>query len=853
MPFLGLLLVGLVASGLMAAFPPPLRFLVVFAVFSYLPGEVILRWAAPGRWRAAEVRLPLAAIMGLGAFAAAGWVCSLFGVGFRSYVAILQGMAACIFAAGLWLPRARALSAAPAQPRRPGPTLYRGALLAAALCMFLFFSFFPPAIDPRGDALVHLGYIRGITVENRLEPDDVLAPAVFAERGPTGGDPRRGALHPLLAAVSTLATLEPEEAWRRLPGVLAPAALLAFAAFASALLPSAGFAIGALALFLMFQGGIARQFFAVIAYGQHLSLVFYWLLVVMSLEYASAPAKRVLAAIFLTCLGGALAHVGVAIHTGLMVAGMLLFHRKFGFSSRSVLRLGLALAAACTIAVGWKLATAGGEANLLHSHPQGLMYFGDIGSRFFVPSPAEIIRRNGLVFFAGLLLIPFLLLVVRHGRYGRYGWMNLALALPPCVIALNPLTAPLVYDKGTYLLHRFVLNIPSFAITVLVVGSVVVWGRRGAVWKKMLAALFLLAWARPFVVSTNAWYADARSFGSERDGIGSVEDLRSGLAEVIRLINERLPEGSVVVSDPVTSYVLSAFSGARVVAVLHQHGNPRDPYPFERLSAVHAVMSPYTPQTMMMYALRKFGVEYIVVNGAFKVPYHDYLADWDPAFKAVLDEKIGALGEAFRPVLDTGDIAVYRVAAEDLRRTTWEPEIPFTRPPGEVVDPCESGAAAGSVRVVGLGANPRTVVPGERLRMTAVYRRGPGARPVLPPVLKLRFEDKTYFERAARFPGDKYVRRFLERRDGELRRFRIDRTPFEGRFRPEEWPEDADCYDVFEFRCPAAAVETTYEIEWRLVEEPLLPNFSVRDFIFNEDSYGGSPCTEIAVRRHVVR
>lgn len=855
MPLLGLVLIGTIASGLLGVLPPFLRFLVVFSVFSYLPGEAALRRVFRGSRFGTECRVPLSTLIGLSGSAVIGWLCALLGIDFHAYVVILQCSAGLVFGALLWPSfKTRGESPAPGAIRaRPARSAQAAALALVALGVALFYGWQPPSVDPRGDSLDHLGYIRNIVAENRMEPEDVLAPAVFAGDEPMRGDPRKGMMHPLLAAVSVLSSLEPLDVWRWMPVVLAPLAFLGFAALSLVLLPSGGFVFGALLLFLMFQGGMARQFLGVIAYGQHLALVYYWLLIVMFVRYASSPDRRLLVVIALLCLGGSLVHLDVAIHASLMYAGILPFHRKFGASLRSALNVGFSLAIAVTIAVVWKLWTSGGAANVLHAHPQGLMYFGDIGSRFFVPSPAEILRRNGLVFFAGLFLIPILPLVGRHSRFGRCGWMNFALALPPCLIALNPLVAPVVYREGTYLLHRFVLNIPAFIITALVLGSAVAWARSGRVWKKALAALLLVAWSRPFVVAAHAWYGDVRSVASKPGSDGSLETMRKDLAGAIRFVNERLPEGSVIVSDPVTSYVLSAFSRARVVAVLGQHGNPRDRYAIERLSAVHAVMSPFTPQPMMMYAVRKFGVDYVVVNASFDSPYHDYLADWDPAAKTVLDEKIGSFTEAFAKVYSTEEIAVYRVLGTDFRATTWDPEIPFTRPTRFDLEACEPGGSAGTVRVASLGVNPRPALPGERALLTAVYRREPGPRPTLPLSLQLRFEDDAYFDRALRFPGDKYVRRFRERQDGEMRRFRVDRTPFLGYFRPEEWPEEHDCYDTFELHLPSNLGEKTYRVKWRLVEETLLPNFSVRDFIYNDDSFEGSPCAEIEVRRHVVR
>jgi len=60
-------------------------------------------------------------------------------------------------------------------------------------------------------------------------------------------------------------------------------------------------------------------------------------------------------------------------------------------------------------------------------------------------------------------------------------------------------------------------------------------------------------------------------------------------------------------------------------------------------------------------------------------------------------------------------------------------------------------------------------------------------------------------------------------------------------------------YEEIEVDLPRALGETVYEIQWQLVEEPLLPNFASAIFSTNEDSYAGSPCVKIDVRRQLVR
>jgi len=869
LPALGLAVLGLVSSGLLDLFPSLVRFLVVIGVLVFLPGELVLRFL---RVRAAAVvRIPLGFVAGVSLWCGVTWVCRMGGAPFTPYVVALQVVCAGLFAASLFrvpgllrpaLDRQTAGEQQVAGRREAagdwGAAGDRGevrdtvnrrgtaVLLLIALCVSIFFIVTAPPLRHDGDAFVHLGLLRGIDTENTLAPEDPLAPPIYAVEGPGKSDPRVGALHPLLAAIARLSRLDPLEVWRWLPVAIAPVGFLAFAGFAAVLLPGAGYVAFALVLFLMFQGGIGREFFGAIAYGQHLSLVFFWLFVVVSLRYARDGRTGGLVLAGLLVFGGALVHVDVLIHWALALASFLVLRKAFGFTWRRALVLALVTSVCAGIVAAWRVATTYEGGNVLHSHPQGLLYFFDIGDRFFIPSPAEIVRKNGLLFFAAFLFIPFLPLLKRHRRYGL---MSFSLSLPPIVTALNPFLCPILYGKLYYLVHRFLLNIPSVIITALAVGALVSSARRGGLGRKAFCAALIFLWARVFVVAAGGWFDDVRAAERGR----AAPAISAEMSEAARFINEKTPAKSVVLSDAVTSYVLAALSHAKVVAVLGQHGSPSDRYPLERLSAVHTVMSPYTSQLETVAAIRRFGVEYVVVNGAFDGPVHGFLADWDPNFKPVLEAKLGTLKNVFKRVYASDRVVIYRVESTSFDRLTWDPLAPYLDSPQGAMQACTGVGAGGVVSVAEMGVDPRKTLPGETLRVRVGYRREPRTKPLLPVTLRLRFEDKVYFEEAWRFPGDKFVRRFRERQEGIFRRFRVDHKPFGGYLTAQEWPDDRLCYEEIEVRLPRALGETVYEIQWQLVEEPLLPNFAFRDFLYNEDSYAGSPCAKIDVRRQLVR
>jgi hypothetical protein len=847
LPVFGLILVGLLLSGLIGALPSFVRFLAVFSLFTFIPGELLMRVVFPGRFYGVTSRLPVAFLAGLSVFVVVAWVCSMMGTSFRVFVGAIGVVTAAISVLGLVRPiKGGDVSGSERAVSRTGTRRGGNAVFATvAVLLAVFFVAAPPALDYRGDGFVHLGYLRSIISENAMIPSEVLGPALFSEHAIPEADPRSGALHPLLAALAFLSGIEPLALWTWLPVVLAPVAFLGFAGFAAALLPGAGYLAAAVVLFMMFQGGIGRHFLGAVGYGQHLAIVFYWVLVVICLSYSNREEKRTLALIGIVALAGGLVHVDVIVHVGLMWVGFLVGARAFGFVRGTLFSLGLVLGVLSGVALAWKYIGFYDGGNIIHTHPHGLLYFFDVGDPFFIPNPGEIVRRNGLPFLAAVGLVVFLPFL---GKHRRFGWMSFSLSFPIIVTALNPFVAPFLYTKAGYLVHRFLFGIPAAVILALVVGSVVAWGRRGRWWQKTAAVIFLLLLAKPAILSSSAFLRDVRSvrMGAPRAPVSEE------LGETIAYINEKLPDKSVVLSDAVTSYTLSAFSDARVVAVLGQHGNPNDPYAVERLQGIHAALSPYTTQIEALNALRRFGVEYVLVNGSFAGPYHDFLADWDPAFKVTLDKKFGSLRSVFKQVHSTSRITLYEVVGDEFERVSWHPIDPFGTAPDIGLDRCPKESAPIPM-VTGLRFSPTRNLPGEKVRVSVSYRGAEEFRQTLPLSLRLRFEDSEYFETAAEFFGDKLLRRYRERRDATFKRFRVDHRPFGGYYRPAEWPISRDCFEIFDLRLPTDLGEGAYEVQIQLVEEPLLPNYAVRDLFYNDDSRVGATCTKIEIRRQLVR
>ncbi|MFH1756372.1 MAG: hypothetical protein ABIA59_11800, partial [Candidatus Latescibacterota bacterium] len=628
-PLLGLLLLGLSASGLAGGLPDIVRFVMVVTAAAYLPGHILftryLRIATHNQL----LNVALSFLLGLGAVSVFTWLCMVASLSFAAYFIVLQVTLALLFALTLWRDRVKGsdtgerIEYAHSIDGR-GAQIFYGAI-AALICVF--FIVHPAPIDDRGDHYDHIGFIRAIALDDDLNPGGVLAPPAGEDMQPVKADPRKGTFHPFLAAACELGQLTPDVLWGYLPIVLAPLAFLLFLSFSGLLLPAGAYCFACVMLFLLFYGGLGPQHLSQSAYGQHLSTAYYWGLFAACMIYARVRRPAVLIAAMILFWGGSAIHISVLMEFLLLVSAFVLFPRIFAIAGRERLRLLIAAASIAAIVASWKIVTTYQPANMIHLHPQGLLYF---TSALFVVDPVEILSRYGLVFLGGIILIPFLFLVRLHSRYAK---LHLALAVIPLFLCFNPVVTPFVYDRGTYLVHRLAANIPALHITVLLMGVCAAWGKRSGVIKRSIAGLLILLWALLFI--RPSLIAFKNELIRDRDAAVAASDTEE-FEEILWFFRGKALEGTVILSDPVTSYRLSALTGAKVVAVLHQHGNPNDPYAFDRLKAVRDVLSPFTSQEEAVAAMDRYGANYLVCNGASRRPSQAFLSDWDPMLYEII-------------------------------------------------------------------------------------------------------------------------------------------------------------------------------------------------------------------------
>ena len=707
------------------------------------------------------------------------------------------------------------------------------ALAAVIGACLLFAAVIPQRVSVGDDSLDHVGYVRRILSEDSLRPGGVLVIPADAPAGASYSDPRKGALHPVMAFTAALSATEPVVVWRWLHVLMFPAAVLALCAFNVAFLTSRAAAIAAAALAVLTFHGNPFRFATSSAHGECVAAMWGWMLGAMVLSGVRVntrwPVWLVLAA------GGVLVHIGVAAHVLVLAATLVCVGAAWGIERTERMRVALALAAGVALGGALRAFDLGGSTNAIHAHTQGVLF---VTSKWFVVSPMEILRLQGMLFLGGLALIPVLAPVWRHRADAR---AITAMAAIPFALAFVPWVATPLFARGSYMVFRTLLNVPVYAAIV----ACAVWlaqgvrrRHRGALLIGIPAALvWLLIFARPATRSL-AREVRAQSDAPARSGAPVAPALRDAIRE--------LPSNAVLLSDPATSYALSAVTSARFVAVEGQHATPRDPFAVDRLRAVRDVLSPYVMPNEAVNACRRFHVAYVIVNPNPPPGASRFMSGWSrPQYPATF-ARMEAMSQAFALIDTVAGARIYRFETGAPVDWSWSAQDQPVRVGSPSLQPCSVNAPGDEFVIRGLSVSPSNAMPGDTVQVTLGYRRDAPARFQLPLLMHVRFDHET-LERAREYPGEKIVRRLGDGRSGVRTRFRADLLPGHGVYDVDLWPVGFDLCETFPVVVPPGARQGRYDVRVAVAYDTVVPNFHLRDILYNRDHYSGEVCGSLSV------
>ena len=324
----------------------------------------------------------------------------------------------------------------------------------------------------------------------------------------------------------------------------------------------------------------------------------------------------------------------------------------------------------------------------------------------------------------------------------------------------------------------------------------------------------------------------------------SLERWRDALAWMDR----HLPAGTVVLSDPATSYSVPMLTRHWVTSLIDQHSSPNDPHALQRMLDARDALDPYAPWSRTAEVVRRWGATAIALNGRFdEPPRMDVWSpgrEWYGAARARLEQAPAA----FRRVWEVDHFSVYTIDTTALASLAGGGmPRPFVRParPGERARPV--GALV--PQLVAFRAGARQAVTGDTLAGALEWRAD---RPLPAGIYRASIR----FDRA--LPADvprapiavsKLWRKLVERVRGERYRFRADHLPASGAYGVDRWTPGEVVRDTFRIVVPADVAPGDYAVKVSMTRQPHYPNLALRDLLSDDDLLDGLEVARLEIRR----
>lgn len=835
--------VGLVA-GAFDALPVGARLALALVVLVLLPGHGWL--AALGAVPPGGRALASGWALGLGVFSLSAQVLLTRTLGVPFTVLVTWSALPALLA---WIAAAR-FGRSPAEDREaahaPLAPLALALVALAALMAAVHVGRLGTPLTYYTDSPDHIGTIRRMMASGDAFPTD----AFFRDAGAHGADPRKGLWHPCVALIATLAGADPVDAWRLLGMLIAPLFVLNAAAFGRLVAGPAGAVVAAWVLFLTYGRSLGlpplREAVFATKLADQLALATATAVLADLQVAARAPgdaARWRWTAVGLA-LGTVCAHVFGAIQFALVFGSLglalLVRDRGFGPEARRLTGTVLSLGVACLPYLLWRARLSYAPSNPIHLDPQGLM---------LLPGGAAVISPGVLWDWMGPAWVLFPLSWWFWARRASRTPVLFLLAASVAVFGMLfvPPVVGVLLPKLGYLLMRFVWILPlhaAFAFALAELGRAVASSRgraRFAAAVGLVGTLALLRHPLEDAVLVTRW----PKWVEQQEAAASVLPWARDLAWVDR----HLPQGSVVLSDPATSYAVPMLTRHWVQTLLDQHSSPNDSLALERILDARDALDPRASWSRTRAVVRRWGVTHLILNGRFdEVPRLDYWAptpEWFAAARARLD----ARPEAFPRLHDAGDFVVYGIAPEVLDSLASAPTEPVHS--GPVVGEAEWRAAPDvgeGVRLVQFAPERHVASPGDTIRVRLAWctseRRRAG-----------QYDAFLRFERAlpagTRLPGvvAKPGRKLLERARGERYRFRHDHNPTGGALGVDLWEPGRVVPDSVDVVVPLDVAPGDWQIQLKLARQPHYPNYQLLDYFSDHDYYSGVALDSLRIVR----
>lgn len=836
----------LVGAGVLAL-PPTVGVCLAFYALFVVPGIAIdcLIFHSRGGPLEAVCRISMAGIVFASLVVCLGFIP---GLSYRVMSPVAGACAIALLFAGLAAPAMRERHAVSVDERGAAGSMGRfgGRELAAVLVLFAacFFLFYKSGdLGWSTDSLDHVSYLRRSVETGAIFPRD----SFYREGDGVSFDIRKGLWHPVLSLWAFQSRTAPDVLWRLIPTLFSFTALSSFLFFGVELLGSAPYALAGLLFMLLFCGGEGAQWLTKLGYGRSAMQVLFWANGAFLLRYFRLRDARYLAAVFFVSAAACAFHVVFAMLAAVFLFGVLLyvlFSREGRLWRGAFLRSVVVEAAALAIPLAVRARAMGAPLNEIHTHRQAMLLF---SRGLAMVDPAEIIAREGVVFFFALAMLPFFFLIARPQRRT----LVFTLTIVPILLVVNPFIAPILERRFGYLHYRLLDAAPLMFFLVLAAGGLAALiFRGGRLWS---LSVMLRRLAAALIIAIFIWYPlrfSASQLAASVEGIvharaETESRLQTGIEELAR----RIPVHSVVVSDPLTSYLVSAYTDNFVVAVPGQHGSPTDTMALERIEVVRDIMSPVSPLSASAPWLRRWGAGYLLLNTELPGP-SDFFASVRPEELPLAAEKFRSCPRALQMISAAEGLVLYVVLRDSLGPEADSCTVPMARP--LPCDTSDAGAPIGLEAGCGvfldrLAIRSSSVAAGDTLEGHFCWRATEKIAFGLPIALTIRIETGFPKGRCYRDWYGKQYRRHLERSAGVFYRHTWSELLVDGLALPDQWEPGRLVRQDFALAVPEWMAPGRYEFRVKISRTPYLPNRTVADYLSNDDSFEGTRAGTITV------
>lgn len=747
------------------------------------------------------------------------------------------------------------------------------------------------------DSLDFVSFVNRILLTDRLD----IVSGAFRESPDMGADPRRGAFHLAGAMLCRFSGASGPEMWRTLPVFLVPMALWIFFAAFRRIFRSDAIAFASLIMLMAVLFLTGSRFMNNLAYASRIGWVYSWTGLWALALYTDAnrdldtpPQDRnrrigtgnlgapawILAVACAPILLGI--HILSAAQYLISFAAMcwswaLLRNEPIPLRRRFLVMPFLSAAALLPFLV-LKLVDSFSVANPLFDHAQGLLY---VVGDWPVLGPGHLIAWFGWPGLLGILLSIPLLRGMRSHRDRAFLTASTWIAL---LIVLNPAAVKIIEAvHGRSLLFRVLLVVPVFQI----LGWYASWAlhriRRDRSVRRLapvgiLLLLLLVAFTQHTRRAIRVWTQpeNRRTALIEPD-----EHLR-----VFAFMDSAMTEPAVVLSDPITSYAIPAYTRHYAMTPFHQHSSPADSRTVERIQDAQAVLSAYVPIHETLRLLRKYDVSYVLLNQSFpRYQSHYYTLISSLAYEAQL-AKFESNHLLFGLLYNQDGIRLYRFDDSVGRSDPADPDgllppgdparaVSLTAPhdagvspdppnPYIAITPEQAGGRPGEILAEELSIKPFAGEPVGGLELIGIRPDSLHIRPggvftgygywrrtrdpyVLPVAAFMRFETGYPHPLFGHRWLGRAFRQFYEARHRITYRFGRDLRPLDHVFPAYLWEPGAVYKAPIYIPIPAHAASGKYVVRIRPYEVPFAPNYHLTDLFRLRDSLDGLPVLEVTV------